>query len=121
MEFNAPPQPVQRPVERFQSAPPMQPGYVYPAAPPAPPARKRRHIFRWAFLAVQAGFVIWIIAGAHAASSPSDCSGLSAHDCQAAANAGTAIGVGLIIVFWILLDLVLLVSRIVVLLSRKKG
>jgi hypothetical protein len=34
-------------------------------------AHKRRHIFRWVFLAIQALFLVWIIAGAASSSSAS--------------------------------------------------
>lgn len=65
---------------------------------PAP--RKKRRIFLWFFLAVQALFIFWITAGASTASgTPEDCGDLSAEMCNDASDVGTGIGVFLIIVF----------------------
>jgi hypothetical protein len=49
------------------------------------PGRKRR-VFLWVFMAVQVLFIIWIVTGATAGSSP--CQGLSAHACATAADIG---------------------------------
>lgn len=99
-----------------------QPQPQYP--PPNPglaPARKRHHIFRWFFLIVQVIFLIWIIAGAHSATSNVHCQYLNHHDCQQAADVGTSIGVAVIVFLWIGIDLVLLVGRLLVLLGRKRS
>ncbi|TDD90465.1 hypothetical protein E1293_03535 [Actinomadura darangshiensis] len=61
----------------------------------APPAKHRHRVFPWVFLAVQIGFLIWIIAGVN------DCNGDSA--CQV----GSTIGVGLIIALWVAVDIIL--------------
>jgi hypothetical protein len=69
------------------------------------PVKKKRRIFLWVFLAVQVLFIIWIIAGANSGSGqPSDCGSLSAKACNNASDAGTAIGVVLIIVVWFFVD-----------------
>ncbi|MET3962874.1 hypothetical protein ABIE44_002808 [Marmoricola sp. OAE513] len=89
---------------------------VRPSAPPAPPvpsgapapAKKKRKIFLWFFLAIQVLFIIWIIAGASTGSGqPDDCGVLDAETCNDAADTGTAIGVVLIIVFWMVVDVIL--------------
>jgi len=70
--------------------------------------KKKKRIFLWVFLAVQALFIIWIITGVNASSSnTSSCGSLSAKACQDAQNAGTGIGVFLIIVLWVLVDIIL--------------
>jgi len=85
-------------------------GYV-PAHQSAP--RKRRRVFLWIFLAVQALFIVWVIGGSVSGHS----SAVHCHDqflthaqCASAANAGTAIGVVLVIVFWMVVDVILGVS-----------
>jgi hypothetical protein len=78
-------------------------------------ARKRRHIFRWVFLAIQALFLVWIIAGA-ASSSSASCGGLKGsalHTCRDAGHVGTAVGVGLIIFLWAAIDVILGVGYLV--------
>ncbi|MGW0424098.1 hypothetical protein [Streptomyces sp. NPDC003015] len=87
-----------------------------------PPARKRRRIFPWVFLAVQALFVIWISVGVNTAGDSNDCSGLTGDAlqlCRDAGNAGTAIGVGLVIALWVAADVILGISYLVFRLSRK--
>lgn len=101
------------------SSPPPQPpspGQMpYPAsgpqqsyAPPAARPRKRRRIFLWFFLAVQVIFIIWLITGGVAADhNVTHCVG---QYCKGASEAGSAIGIGLIIVFWMVVDVILGVS-----------
>lgn len=90
------------------------PAYQQPYPPGAiPPPRKRRRIFLWVFLAIQALFVIWVIAGAasgHSAAVNCHDQYLTHAQCASATNTGTAIGVGLIIVFWAVVDVILGVS-----------
>lgn len=70
--------------------------------------KKKRRVFWWFFLAVQVLFLIWVIAGAHSgAGQPTDCGTLDAETCNDASDAGTAIGVALIIVFWCVVDFLL--------------
>ncbi len=90
--------------------PPTWDGQQWVGAPPQPqkPAKKRRRVFLWVFLAVQAIFIIWIVTGVNASSSnTSSCGSLSAKACQDAQNAGTGIGVFLIIFLWVLVDIIL--------------
>lgn len=70
--------------------------------------KKKRRIFLWVFLAVQVLFIVWIISGISSGSGqPADCGSLSAEACNDAADVGTAIGVGLIVIFWIVVDFLL--------------
>src|SRR5689334_17902165 len=60
----------------------------------------------WVILAVQVLFVIWIVAGTNSASD--NCSTNEYSDaCRAGAAVGTAIGIGLIIFLWALVDVIL--------------
>lgn len=68
------------------------------------PAKKKRRIFLWFFLAVQVLFLVWIIAGANSGSTPTDCGSLSAQACRNAQDVGKGIGVALIIVVWFFTD-----------------
>lgn len=78
------------------------------AAAPTEPPKKKRRIFVWVFLAIQVLFLIWVIAGASSGSGqPDNCGTLSARTCNDASDAGTAIGVFLIIVFWAVVDIIL--------------
>lgn len=94
---------------------PQQGGWQQP-----PPEKKRKRVFMWFFLAVQLLFLIWIIAGVAGNSSDhSSCSGLSTKDCQSAKDAGTAIGVGLIIIIWAAVDIILGFIYLIVRVSRR--
>ncbi|WP_141583284.1 hypothetical protein [Actinomadura sp. WMMA1423] len=77
--------------------------------PDAPPARRRHRVFPWIFLAVQIGFLIWVILGAMA----NDCSG------DEACEAGTTIGVGLIIALWVAADVILGITYMVFRIFRR--
>jgi len=95
------PPPMQQPIWDGQQ-------WVGPAPQPQQPAKKRHRVFLWVFLAIQALFIYWVIGGAHAASTSNhDCGSLSAKACQDAADAGTGVGVFLIIVLWVLVDIIL--------------
>jgi hypothetical protein len=96
------------------------------------PYRRRRRVFLWVFLAIQALFVIWIIAAVatvHTAptqaqiaqgcynhnwyplfKSQADCVQHYGGALNDAGTAGKAIGVGLVIVFWMIVDVILGVS-----------
>jgi amino acid transporter len=81
--------------------------------------------FTWIILIINLLFLIWIIAGAgSAANNVKDCSSLvgQAKDACQASNtgtaAGTAIGVGIIIVLWAFVDIILGVLWLV---TRRKG
>lgn len=90
----------------------------YPIETPKP--KKRKRIGMWVFLAVQALFLIWIITGvASASGTPSDCGGLDAQTCNSASDAGTAIGVGLIIGLWAVVDFILGLTLLIIRLARR--
>lgn len=79
----------------------------------AKPKRKRR-VFLWVFLAMQALFIVWVIAGISTGSGqPSDCGSLSAKTCNDAADTGTAIGVILVVVLWCVVDFLLGVGYLI--------
>jgi Protein of unknown function (DUF2510) len=93
------------------------------------PRRKRRRVFMWVFLAVQALFVLWLVVGlatTHTGATPAQIAQLcgkgqwqglfqSYHDCvvhgghglQEAGNLGKGIGIALIIVLWAVVDIIL--------------
>lgn len=109
---------------------------------PAPAkVRKPRRVFMWSFLAIQVLFLVWVIGGimSHTGATTADVNAGCLHgawqglfqsqqDClvhyrnglNQAASAGTAIGVGIVIVFWFIVDAILGISRLVVLTSRKR-
>jgi len=95
------------------------------------PTRRKRRVFLWVFLAIQALFVIWLIAGGsshgpdtgsqvasscdnHAwyplYSSQADCVKQLGSLYAGASDAGKGIGAALIIVFWMVVDVILGVS-----------
>lgn len=76
----------------------------------------KRRPFTWVIVAINVLFLIWVIVGVGAASDPTDCGGLSQESCNAAAAAGTAIGVGIVVVLWAFVDVIL---GIVWLVTRK--
>lgn len=80
--------------------------------------KKRHHVWLWIFLAIQALFLVWIITGV-ASSSATDCGTLSKAACTTATEAGTGIGVMLIVGFWFGVDVVMLLIKLVVQLSRR--
>ena len=90
-----------------RSGPPTQ-YYTQPfasQAPVAPTPRKKRHVFMWVFFAVQVIFIIWLIsAGVTTDHTVTHCTGV---DCKGATEAGSAIGIALIVVFWVVVDLLL--------------
>lgn len=80
---------------------------------PSPRPRRRRRVFLWVFLAVQALFLFWVIGGAASGgSAAAHCHDqvLTHAQCASASSAGTAIGVVLVIVFWMVVDVILGVS-----------
>ena len=82
--------------------------------------RKRRRVFLWVFLAIQALFIIWLIAGGVStgggihASVAAQClqqakgMGMTQAQCISwlggAAKTGTAIGTALIVMLWVVVD-----------------
>lgn len=62
----------------------------------------------WVVLLFNLIMLIWVIAGSASGSGqPKDCGTLSAQTCNSAQNAGTAIGVGLLIGLWVAGDVIL--------------
>ena len=80
------------------------------------PPRKKRRVFMWVILAVNALFLLWVIAGAKTGNSCSNLTGDALTTCQAG-QAGTAIGVFLIIVFWAMVDIIL---GVIYMVTRKR-
>ncbi|WP_327392569.1 hypothetical protein OG533_19760 [Streptomyces sp. NBC_01186] len=81
-------------------------------------------MFLWFFLAVQLIFLAWIIIGGMSGSgTPAECRGLTGtelQNCKDAADAGTTIGVGLIIVVWAAVDFILLATYAVFRLAKRR-
>jgi hypothetical protein len=80
--------------------------------------KKKRHVFRWVFLAIQVLFLVWIIAGASGNSD--NCAGEvgdALDACQAGTAVGTGIGIALIIGLWVAVDIILGITYLIV---RKK-
>ena len=105
--------------DRFQ----MSNTQTYQWSPPRPqpqPMRRKRRTFMWVFLVVQALFLAWLIGGiASASGAPADCGSLSAETCNDAQNVGAAIGVGIIFVFWAVVDIILGVTYAIIKLARR--
>jgi hypothetical protein len=79
--------------------------------------RKKRRVFRWVFLAIQILFVIWLIAGIAAThGDPNHClnqggaalgGGQAGVDlCSNATDTGRAIGIGMVIALWVVVDVI---------------
>lgn len=95
-------------------------GNLPPPPPPQAGRKKKRRVFMWVFLAIQAIFLLWIITGAASgAGNPDDCGTLDAELCNSASDAGTAIGVFLIIVLWAVVDFILGVTYAIYRLARR--
>lgn len=92
------------------------PGYGQPQYAPPQPAARRHRVFPWIFLAIQALFIIWIISAIVSVHGTTvDCNEqyVTQSECTNAANAGAAIGVGIIIFLWALVDVILGVGYLV--------
>lgn len=81
--------------------------------------KHHRRIFPWIFFAVQLIFVLWIILGAHSGSSTHCDPTLTARTCSQVHQAGTAIGVGIIIFLWAAVDIILGVGYGIYRLARR--
>lgn len=126
-----------RPVAVQQRQPyPTQPRHTVKAA-------KKRHVFMWVFLGLQALFLLWVIAGAASGhgnsadghtqavtfcanggwkglySSYNTCVSQYGHTLGQARDAGTAIGVGVIVVFWAVADFILGISYAIYRLAKR--
>ena len=77
--------------------------YQQPAA-----AKQKVRAFTWVILVINVLFLIWVIAGAASSSGDAtNCGSLDQDTCNSAEDAGTAIGVFLIVMFWAAVDLIL--------------
>jgi len=74
--------------------------------------RKKRRIFLWVFLAIQALFILWLVVGiassatgatAYCRTHPSQY--ISYEACLDLHNTGTGIGAAAIVVFWVVVDI----------------
>lgn len=72
-----------------------------------PPVKKRR-VFLWFFLAVQALFVLWLVVGLSTANPQGD-----------AEEVGTAIGAGIIVAVWVAVDFILGLTYLIYRLARR--
>jgi len=85
------------------------------------PVKKKKRIFMWVVLAVQAIFIAWIIGGL--ASGSDTCAGKvgdALEACQAGSAVGTGIGVFLIIGLWFAVNFFLLVGYALYRLAAKR-
>jgi hypothetical protein len=101
--------------------PPQGYGQPYQYAQPRQAAKPRR-VFIWVFLVIQVLFLIWVIAGAasgHSAAVNCHDQYLTHAQCASASETGTAIGVGLLIVFWMVIDVILGVGYGIYRLARR--
>jgi hypothetical protein len=107
---------------------------------PAAKPRKRKRVFMWFFLIVQAAFLAWLLPALFAGTGPSaaevqhmcgngewsplftsyhDCVVHGANGLTAAGDIGKGIAVGLIISLWVAVDLILGIGRLVVVFARR--
>ncbi len=97
------------------------------------PPRRRRRVFPWVFLAIQALFVIWVIAGVAGGGSIDSGAAAYCHahpsqflpfsqcvsDYGGGEKVGAAIGLGLVVALWALVDIILGISYAVWRLARR--
>ena len=101
---------------------------------------RRRRVFLWVFLAVQAVFIIWLIVGLTARTGPTsaqvarfcgngswrpffssyaDCVRHGARGLADAANIGKGLGAGLVVIVWVVVDFLLAVTYGIYRLARR--
>lgn len=93
-----------------------------PTEPTAERPRKKRRVFMWVFLAIQALFIIWLITGIASVSDSAgkDCGTLDPEACTAATQIGGGIGFLLIIGLWVMVDFILGVGYLIVRASSRR-
>lgn len=96
-----------------------------PASGLADKPKKRKRIFMWFFLAVQALFIVWLIAGAMQPGASEACKGIitsefyTQDDCETAYAAGQGIGFIAILGIWAVVDFLLVLTWAVIRLARR--
>jgi hypothetical protein len=86
--------------------------------PVVPQPKRKVRVFTWVILAINALFLIWVIAGVASGSGhATDCGSLDQNTCDSASHVGTAIGVGIIVFLWAAADLIL---GVIWLVTRKR-
>jgi hypothetical protein len=99
---------------------PQQDPPLGPQSEPASKPKKKKRIFMWFFLVVQALFIVWVIGGASTgAGQPTDCGSLDVETCNAASDVGTGIGVALLVVLWMVVDFLLAVGYAIYRLAKR--
>ena len=72
------------------------------------PPKKKRPVFVWFFLAVQALYIYFVIRGIVEGSKPVDCGPLTAESCNNARALGTGIGIGATLLCWGVVDILMI-------------
>jgi hypothetical protein len=80
--------------------------------------RRKRRVFPWVFVAINLVFLVWVVAAA-AGSGADNCGSLDAQTCQDANDAGAAIGIFLVVIFWAAVDVILGFLYLVFRLARR--
>ena len=102
----------QQPTQGVQ-VPPFGGHRPWDQAPPAPPKRKRR-VFMWVFLAVQALFLVWMISGlSGAADNCTGETGTSLDACQAGTAIGAGLGLAMVLFLWVAVDVILGITYLI--------
>jgi hypothetical protein len=82
---------------------------VYQPAP-VQPARPKRKVFRWFFLAIQVLFIVWIIGGLASTSSSHQNKACNADQyvdaCKAGYSVGRGLGIAMVIGLWVAVDVI---------------
>jgi len=143
LNVTPPPGPADRPVYA-ESWPPSPGGYAQPEPWPQEPSKPRRkRVFLWAFVAVQAVFILWLVVGlATVHTGPSagdlaagcynghwyplfqsqaDCVTHYGHALQEAGNVGKGLGAAIIVGLWLAADFLMGVSYLVYRLAKRPG
>jgi hypothetical protein len=87
-----------------------------------PPAKKKR-VFMWVFLAFQALFILWLIAGmGGAGNAVNECANEAADMrdlCESATAVGAGIGIAMVLGLWVVVDLILGIGYAVFRLAKR--
>lgn len=98
------------------------PTYMFeiPAMPPRQRRPERYLVFVGFLIVVQAVFAVVLSIGVVYALNANHCSdSINPSSCRDGTDIGTAIGAGILVAYWIGVDLLILVARIVVLMHRR--